>query len=158
MAKKTDDARARKVGRATEGALRWLGFLQQYDVIVDFVDKFENFPPDEQPNARLNYTYPYRSVCITWRRYFVDHASLEAIEECAIHEALHLLLFGGIRQLVEESLDNQDKYRHYCNFEESGVDLATRYLMRRRPRYGYHSSGVPNTKKTAKEPKRRSTR
>ena len=157
MAKKTDDSRIKKVGKATEGALRWLGFLQQYDVIVDFIDEFEDVCCGEQPNARLHYVYPYRSAVITWRRDFVDHASLEAIEESAIHEALHLLLFAGPHQLAEKNLD-PSKYQQYRDSEESAVDLVTRYLMRRRPRYGYHSSGVPNTKKTSREPKRRSTR
>jgi len=157
MAKKTDDTRARKVGKATEGALRWLGFLQQYDVIVDFIDEFKDVCCGEQPNARLYYVYPYRSAVITWRRDFVDRASLEGIEESAIHEALHLLLFAGLRQLAKKNFDDPG-YQWHCDCEESAVDLVTRYLMRRRPQYGYHSSGVPNTKKMSREPKRRSTR
>ena len=157
MAKKTDDARARKIGKATEGALRWMGVLQQYDVIIDFIDKFKDCPHHEQPNARLHYLYPYRSAIITWRNDFVDHASLEAIEEAAIHEALHLVLFREIHSLVKANLDDS-QHLQYRDYEESAVDLVTRFLMRRRPRYGYHSSGVPNTKKTSREPKRRSTR
>lgn len=154
MARKTTEARARKVRKAIEGVLNWLGFLQQYDVTIDFIDKFEDTNLPEQPNARLDYLYPYRSLVITWRNDYVDNATSEGIEESAIHEALHVLLFGGIHPLVEKGLGDAE-YQQYRNLEEQAVDLATHYLMRRRPRYGYHSSGVPNTKTTAKEPKRR---
>lgn len=155
--RKTDDARAKKVEAATEGALRWLGFLQQYDVTVSFTDKFEGTNTPTQPNARLSYVYPYHSVAIVWRRDYVDHATPEEIEESAIHEALHVLLLAGLRTLAQRHLPDAE-YRRVCDLEEHAVDLATHYLMRRRPQYGYHPSGVPNTKKTAQEPKRRSTR
>ena len=155
--RKTDDARAKKVEKATEGALRWLGFLQQYDVVVGFTDKFENARTSVQPNARLEYIYPYHSVAITWRRDYVDHAAPEELEESAIHEALHVLLLAGLRDIAKAHLPDAEYQRVY-DLEEQAVDLATHLLTRRRPQYGYHPSGVPNTKKTAQEPKRRSTR
>lgn len=157
MGRKTDDARAEKVERATEGALRWLGFLQQYDMATYFTDKFEGTQSSTQPNARLEYIYPYHSVFITWRRDWVDRATPEEIEESAIHEALHVLLLAGLNDVSQRHLPDSERQR-VRDLEEHAVDLATHLLMRRRPKYGYHPSGVPNTKKTAKEPKRRSTR
>lgn len=157
-ARKSDDARAKKVGAATEGVLRWLGFLQQYDLDVGFTDKFGDLQHnDMQPNARLEYIYPYHSVFIAWRRDWVDRATPEEIEESAIHEALHVLLLAGLNDITKKYLPRAE-HRRIRDLEEQAVDLATHYLMRRRPRYGYHPSGVPNTKKTAQEPQKRSTR
>jgi hypothetical protein len=153
----TDKQRAKKVERATEGALRWLGFLQQHELTIGFVDKFEDQPDDEQPDCRSISGYPYCWVRFIWRRHVVDHGSDELLERMAIHEALHVLLFSPLDHFLQTNRTKRP-LEEYDIHQERIVDLVTHYIDRRRPRYGYHPSGVPNTHQSAKEKTKRSTR
>jgi len=153
----TDKQRAKKVEQAIEGVLRWLGFLQQYSLRVSFVDEFNEKPDDEQPDCRSQTGYPYSWAHFVWRRHSADHADQETLEEIAAHEAFHVLLFAPLDAVLKGKLSAKD-WARYGEQQERIVDQVSHYLARRRPRYGYHPSGVPNTSNTAKEKRKRSVR
>jgi len=83
--------------------------------------------------------------------------SPEDIEATVLHEALHVILFSPLDEWLHEQLD-EEKWKRYNTEQERIVDLVMHYIDRRRPKYGYHESGVPNTKQTAQQKPGRSTR
>ena len=153
----TDRQRAKKIGRATEGVLRWMGLLQQHLVRACYVDELNDQPYGGTADCRVEDGYPYSWVNFNWRRAYVDAADQESLETVATHEALHVLLFAPLDNWLNKRLNQKDQAR-YMIHQERIVDLMAHYLDRRRPQYGYHPSGVPHTQKTAKETTKRSTR
>ena len=155
--KPTDKQRAKKVERAIEGVLRWMGMLQLHPLRVCFTDELSEHPYGGQADCRVSEGYPYNWVHLTWRRGYVDAASPEDLETIAIHEALHVLLFAPLDNWLNKSLSAKDQAR-YMLHQERIVDLMAHYLERRRPKYGYHPSGVPHTQNTRRERMKRSVR
>lgn len=153
----TDNQRAKRIERAAEGALRWLGFLQQHSLHLEFVDQFDDQTDNDQPACICYNGHPYSWVKFVWRRSIVDHSDDGGLERMAIHEALHVLLFGPIESRLRAKLAPRE-WTLYTDNQERAVDMVTEFLDRRRPKYGYHPSGVPNTQKSAKEKAKRSER
>ncbi len=141
--KRTDEWRRKKVIRASEGVLRWLGIWQTYHIDVAFKTKLT---PNTTNNGReiacqVKGHAPYRRIDMTFQRAYVDDYSDAEIEETVMHEGIHIALFDPLQRL---GLNNGISIDEWQPLEENAVDLATRWLSRARPPFGYHPSGVPH--------------
>lgn len=142
--KRTDTWRKKRIVDSCEGALRWLGIWQTHTFTIDFANKLDSAEYNKGRDVAANVTgvYPYKRIAMTFSRDYVDHASREQIEEIAIHECLHVVLFGGVRSRMTAKKIVADTA--YMQHEEAAVDLVTVWLQRKRPPKGYHAAGVAN--------------
>jgi hypothetical protein len=141
--KRTDAWRRKKVMRASEGLLRWLGLWQTYHIDVFFKTKLEPNATNNGRDIACNVAgfAPYRRIAMTFQRAYVDEYTEAEIEETVLHEVIHVALFNPLQKL---GLESGLTLAEWQPLEEGAVDLATRWLSRARPPWGYHESGVPH--------------
>ncbi len=134
----TDDQRHKKIKRAADGLLDWLGVAQQWRLIITFVDSLpESGGHRSGAVAAITEDYPYRTINIVWLREAVDVLEEDVLQEVTLHELLHILLFGAAYRFTGTFTATKKLTDEWMDIEEAAVDLATHFLTRLRPAGGW---------------------
>lgn len=128
----TDKQRLKRINPIANEWATFLGIAQQWTVTIMFVDNIGNTSADLPAAAQIDTSSPYTQANITFRRSHVDHCDDIGLEQCIVHELIHILLEPANSKAKKMLGTDGTVYDELHDGFETLADTLTRIMTRLR--------------------------